>query len=448
LFDAVAAVFVLHLTIRWFGESWNFEYAGIAALFVVLFESTTSSWKSSHPRRVRRVRHELFNLVSCWIVSSALVISSVSILLGFEGVIGRVVLVWLVGSLAVIAPYRIGVRLFLRSARYFGYDARKVGFVGANEVTAKLHRVFETHPWAGMRVMGVFDDRRSSDDRVSPYPAADLAGRVSDLVQLARTGDVDIIYITFPMAAEKRIKQVIDDLSDATTSIYYCPSLFNFELMNARSADVFGQAVISVIESPFVGHNALIKRLEDWLLLLVLFPFVCLLVVPIAVGVAVSSSGPVFFRQSRYGLDGKRFVMWKFRTMYVDNCQEGFLQAKPNDPRVTRLGRFLRATSLDELPQFLNVLRGEMSIVGPRPHPDVVNEELRERIYRYMIRHKVRPGITGLAQVSGFRGETETPEKMEKRIAYDLEYIKSWSVWLDLKILFRTVFAFRGKNVY
>ena len=219
--------------------------------------------------------------------------------------------------------------------------------------------------------------------------------------------------------------------------------------MNARWDDIFGQPVISVIESPFTGHSGMVKRLEDWVLLLVLLPVVSILAILISVLVAITSRGPILFRQSRYGLDGKTFVMWKFRTMYVDNCNEAFSQVRQNDPRITPFGRFLRATSLDELPQFFNVLKGDMSIVGPRPHPDVVNEDLRKRIHRYMIRHKVAPGITGLAQVNGCRGETSALEDMEKRVYYDLEYLRYWSLGLDFKILFRTLTIwFRDEKAY
>ena len=218
--------------------------------------------------------------------------------------------------------------------------------------------------------------------------------------------------------------------------------------MNARWDDVFGQPVITVLESPFVGHTGFLKRLEDLFLVAILAPVLFLPMLITAALVKLSSSGPVFFKQSRYGLDGKTFMMWKFRTMYAEDCEDQYSQVKENDPRITPLGSILRKMSLDELPQIFNVLLGSMSIVGPRPHPDVVNEELRNRIHRYMTRHKIKPGITGWAQVNGFRGETETLEKMEKRIGYDLEYIRNWSVWLDMLILFKTVFNLTGDKVY
>ena len=448
LVDVLIIFATLYMAVRWFGETWTLEHAGIGLLFVLVFELTTSASRMYRSRRVVRLRHELFGLLYCWSLSSALVVFAIVVLLGTDDILIRIVLLWLGLAVAIIAPYHVGVRLLLRYARHYGYDARRVAFVGANEITAKLRKIFETHPWVGMNVLGVFDDRITSSERITDYPVSEISGSAADLIELARSGEVDMVYITLPMAAEKRNKGLIDDFSDTTASIYYCPGLFNFGLMNARADDVFGQPVISVIESPFVGYNGVLKRFEDLVLLVLLLPFLNALIVMISIAVALTSPGPIFFRQSRSGLDGKGFMMWKFRTMYTDNCAAAFSQARRNDSRVTPLGRFLRATSLDELPQFFNVLTGDMSIVGPRPHPDVVNEDHRTRIHRYMVRHKVRPGITGLAQVSGLRGETETDEKMEQRIACDLEYIKSWSIWLDIKILYRTLFALRGKHVY
>lgn len=448
LANALIIFAVLYMTLAGFGEAWHLEHAGIALLFVLIFELTTSASSMYRSRRVVRLRYELFGLLYCWVISSALVVLATAALLGADEVMMRIVLVWLGLSLAVIVPLQVGVRLFLRYARYFGYDARKVGFIGANQIARNLQGIFEAHPWVGMEVLGVFDDRYSSSDRLPDYPASQIVGGSADLIELARRGDVDLVYITLPMAAEERTKRLIDDFSDTTASIYYCPSMSTFDLMNARADDVFGQPVISVVESPFTGYSGALKRIEDWVLLALVLPFALSLGLLIAVAIALTSPGPVIYRQSRYGLDGKRFMMWKFRTMYVENCREQFSQARKNDSRVTPVGKLLRSTSLDELPQLFNVLTGDMSIVGPRPHPDVVNEDHRKRIHRYMVRHKVRPGITGLAQVSGHRGETETDEKMEQRVACDLEYIRSWSIWLDLKILYRTLFAWRGKHVY
>jgi putative colanic acid biosynthesis UDP-glucose lipid carrier transferase len=218
--------------------------------------------------------------------------------------------------------------------------------------------------------------------------------------------------------------------------------------MNSRWDEVYGQPIISIVESPFVDNQRYLKRVEDLLICITAMPLVIPLMAVVAVLVKLSSTGPVLYKQNRYGIKGKSFQMYKFRTMYYEPEGSEFVQATKNDPRITRLGAFLRKTSLDEIPQFLNVLIGNMSVVGPRPHPDTVNEDLRKLIRRYMLRHKIKPGITGLAQVSGLRGETESLSKMEQRIEQDLEYIRHWSLWLDVKILFKTIFSLSGNDVY
>ena len=251
------------------------------------------------------------------------------------------------------------------------------------------------------------------------------------------------------MRAEDRIREVIDCLMDSTASVYLVPDIFTFQLLNARTEEIDGLPVIGLCETPFAGLEGWLKRFEDVVLASAILTLISPLLAAIALGVKLSSRGPVIFKQRRYGLDGRRIRVYKFRTMTV--CEEGdqVRQARPADARVTKLGAFLRRTSLDELPQFFNVLQGRMSIVGPRPHAVAHNEQYRRLIKGYMLRHKVRPGITGLAQVNGYRGETDTLEKMEKRVEYDLTYIRNWSLKLDLKIIALTVVhGFRHRNAY
>jgi putative colanic acid biosynthesis UDP-glucose lipid carrier transferase len=251
------------------------------------------------------------------------------------------------------------------------------------------------------------------------------------------------------MRAEERIRGVLDRLSDTTASVYVVPDFFVFQLLHSRWTDVRGLPVVSVFENPLYGIDGLSKRLCDLFfggaaLLLAAVPMLA-----IAALIKFTSRGPVFFRQRRYGLDGREIRVWKFRTMRV--CEDGpvAVQAAKDDPRVTAVGRILRKTSLDELPQLFNVIGGSMSLVGPRPHPNALNEEFRTAVAGYMLRHKVKPGITGLAQVCGWRGETDSPDKMQKRIECDHRYIREWSLWLDLKILAKTVLVvFSGKNAY
>jgi putative colanic acid biosynthesis UDP-glucose lipid carrier transferase len=252
------------------------------------------------------------------------------------------------------------------------------------------------------------------------------------------------------MRAEDRIRRdLLERLSDTTVSVYIVPDFFVFELLQARWTDIGGLPAVSVVDHPFYGVDGVLKRAADFTLSLLLLTLLALPLAIIAALVKLTSPGPVFFRQRRYGLRGEEVRVWKFRSMKV--CEDGakVAQATRDDPRITPVGDFLRKTSLDELPQLFNVLCGNMSLVGPRPHATAHNEQYRKLIPGYMLRHKVKPGITGLAQVNGFRGETDTLEKMQKRVQYDRLYIRDWSLWLDFKILMKTVLVvFSRQNAY
>lgn len=343
-----------------------------------------------------------------------------------------------VASLLLVAS-RIFTRGLQRTLRSWGYGTRTFAIVGINEIGFQLAKNIEDSPELGLTFVGFFDDRPEQRSPDIPGKLGRRIGTIQDLLAQTRSGAIDRVYITFPMRAEDRIRGVLAQLSDTTVSTYLVPDFFVFQILHSRWTDILGVPAVSVFESPLYGIDGLSKRLSDVILGGVFLLAAAIPMVFIAVAVKLTSPGPVFFRQRRYGLDGREIRVWKFRTMTV--CEEGThaVQAKRNDPRVTRLGAFLRKTSLDELPQLFNVLQGTMSLVGPRPHPNALNEEFRAQIDGYMLRHKVKPGITGLAQVNGWRGETETPEKMRKRIEFDHRYIREWSLWLDVKILLKTV---------
>ncbi|HKT72426.1 MAG TPA: undecaprenyl-phosphate glucose phosphotransferase [Steroidobacteraceae bacterium] len=315
--------------------------------------------------------------------------------------------------------------------------------VGANSLGFEL---FRRLPRKGF--LGFFDFR--SPDRVAEViDPAQLVGHCKDVAEFVRAHGVTSIYIALPLSKAPRIGEMIRELRDTTASVYFIPDVFAFDLIQGRLVEINGLAALSVCDTPFYGMDAIMKRVTDVLIaslaLLVLSPFMLL----IALAVKLTSKGPVLFRQRRYGLNGEEIMVYKFRSMTV--CEDGAVvtQATKHDQRVTPLGRILRATSLDELPQLLNVLEGKMSVVGPRPHAVAHNEQYRKLISGYMIRHKVRPGITGLAQVNGLRGETETVEKMRERVRYDLEYLSHWSPWLDVKIIAKTIAVlWRDKNAY
>jgi len=314
---------------------------------------------------------------------------------------------------------------------------------GEGELGRKLAERIRGTPFLGIRLAGFFDDR--SPERTGAEPGETL-GALDQVAPYVKTHRVDLIYITLPMASQPRILKLLDELHDTTASIYFVPDIFLFDLIQARTDTIGGIPVLAACETPFYGINGLIKRASDIVLASTILALILPVMLVIAIGVKLTSPGPVLFRQRRYGLDGKEIVIYKFRTMTVLEDGNVIRQATRNDGRVTRLGAVLRQTSLDELPQFLNVLQGRMSVVGPRPHAVAHNEMYRGLIKGYMIRHKVRPGITGLAQVNGLRGETDTLDKMQARIEHDLHYLRNWSLQLDLQIVVKTVFVLLRKQ--
>jgi putative colanic acid biosynthesis UDP-glucose lipid carrier transferase len=348
---------------------------------------------------------------------------------------------WLLLAPTLICLARVAIRLVQRAMRARGLNTRRFAIVGANELGFRLARNIDSAPHLGLKLCGFYDDRPAG--RIPAIPP-DLGGRLGGIDQLvdeARQGKVDIVYITFPMRAEQRIRGVLDKLGDTTASVYLVPDFFVYELLHSRWTDIGGLPVVSVFENPLYGVDGLIKRVADLCLAALFLAIAAVPMLLIALAIKLTSPGPVFFRQNRYGMDGQQIKVWKFRSMRV--CEDGPVvsQATRHDPRVTPLGAILRKTSLDELPQLFNVLDGSMSLVGPRPHANTHNELFRRTIQGYMLRHKVKPGITGLAQVNGWRGETDTLYKMQKRIEFDHQYIRQWSPWLDIKILFKTIFT-------
>ena len=396
--------------------------------------------------RVSSLLEEFWHLNIVWLVALVGLLALGFILKASADFSRMVIAVWVLLAPTMMCTMRFILRKGLRHARAQGMNTRVVAFAGVGSATKKMAEHIAQMPWLGLKVIGSFDDRTPDRLIVGNVP---LKGDLQALLKHAKSGQIDIVYITLPMHAEQRIIQIIEELSDTTASVYLVPDLFVFSLYKARWVTLGGMPVVSTFETPFHGTESWLKRAEDIVLASLILLLISPLLLLIAIGVRFSSPGPVIFKQNRYGLKGEVVEVWKFRSMTT--CDNGghVEQAKKNDARVTRFGAFLRRTSLDELPQFFNVLQGTMSIVGPRPHAVVHNEQYRKLIRGYMLRHKVKPGITGLAQVNGWRGETDTLDKMEKRVEYDLEYIQNWSLLLDISIIWKTVLVgFRGKNAY
>jgi putative colanic acid biosynthesis UDP-glucose lipid carrier transferase len=348
----------------------------------------------------------------------------------------RVALTWMITWPIIMWGERLVIRAILRYYRKKGHNIRKAVIAGAGDLGDRLAHWVDKNPWSGTKVIGFFDDNGAKPQKKEYH----VLGTLNDLPSYVRSHSVDMIYIALPMRDESKIEWLLAELSDSTASVCLIPDIFLFDLLLGSNLTYIDNIpVITLRDTPLLGFNALLKRLEDLLLASMALLLVSPLMLAVTIGIKLTSRGPVFFRQWRYGIDGRPITVYKFRTMNV--CEDGysFKQATECDPRVTALGALLRRMSLDELPQLINVIQGRMSIVGPRPHPVAMNEEFRKLVPGYMLRHKVRPGITGLAQVNGWRGETDTLEKMEKRIEYDLEYLRQWSLYLDFKIIFETL---------
>jgi putative colanic acid biosysnthesis UDP-glucose lipid carrier transferase len=359
----------------------------------------------------------------------------------------RVVLTWAAVTPAVLIVVTMCLHELKQRLLYDPASARRVAFAGCNEVSLTLARRIGNGGAAGMSVEGFFDDR--SAERLGLSPGARLLGTLPDLAAFVKRNKIDVVFVALPVSHIRRVVQLLDELRDTTASVYYVPDIYAIDLIQARSGELLGVPVVALCETPFYGYRGAVKRIIDIALAAVVLLMATPLMLALAVLVRLSSPGPVIFKQRRYGLDGREIMVYKFRTMNVIEDGPNIVQASKADARITGVGRFMRRYSLDELPQLVNVLQGHMSLVGPRPHAVAHNEEYRKLIKGYMIRHKVPPGITGLAQVNGCRGETARVEDMQARVDYDLEYLRHWSPLLDFKILFLTaVRLLRDENAY
>ena len=436
--DPLVAIGALGAAVSYYGG----RFDGACLILALLVFALT--FPGSLARESQKAGELMLDVVTGWTAIVALLV-----LLGWasrtlDAFDPRALVLWALGTpLALFAAHQALPRLLPRILAAQALQKSAV-IAGANELGRGLAERLGANAMHGQRFVGFFDDRAPA--RINE---TNVLGSISALADYVRAHNVDIIYIALPMASQPRIIKLLEELRDTTASIYFLPDIFVFDLIQARVDQIGDLPVVAVCETPFYGFNGLVKRVSDYVLATVALALLAPLMIAIAIGVKLSSPGPVLFKQRRYGVDGRKIIVYKFRSMTVAEDGDVVKQATKNDSRVTPFGAFLRRTSLDELPQFINVLQGRMSVIGPRPHAVAHNELYRKLIRGYMIRHKVRPGITGLAQVHGYRGETETVEKMKARIEYDLTYLRNWSLVLDLQILLKTVVVvLRKQNAY
>jgi putative colanic acid biosynthesis UDP-glucose lipid carrier transferase len=436
----------LWLITRIVRQPFNGEYWVLAILTLFI---SSYVFAELHQRRVRK-NLKSARLISAVFIDWALVVMVLAALTYVCELYGqlspRVILPWVIGvPIGLMVSQHVQLRV-MHDLRTKG-DIHKAIIVGVNPTALKLADRLTDYPALMINLVGFFDDREVTRQPKGTFTP--LLGSMSDVPAYVREQGINRVYISMPISAQPRVLQLIDELQDSTASVYFIPDIYIFNLIQARFDYVGGMAVMAICETPFTGMNNFVKRVSD----IVLASIIQLLLLPvmlvIAICVKATSPGPVIFKQRRYGLDGEEIVVYKFRSMTVMEDGGAVTQATKGDMRLTRIGGFLRRTSLDELPQFFNVLQGRMSIVGPRPHAVAHNELYRKQIKGYMLRHKVKPGITGWAQVNGLRGETETLDKMKARIEFDLEYLRRWSLVFDLWIIFQTVrIVLKRDNAY
>lgn len=349
----------------------------------------------------------------------------------------RVLITWF--SITPLVIFAGGVFLSAVVSRLMlsAKNERHAVIAGVNSIALSLVDKIADTPNFGLVTDGFFEDRNPK--RLGVGRDLAILGPLTGLPDYVRNNKTDIIFIAIPIKNVQRVTELLDELHDTTASIYFVPDVFVFDLIQCRTVDIKGVPVVALCETPFYGFRGFAKRTTDIAIATLALILTSPIMLATAILIKMTSPGSVIFKQRRYGLDGHEIVVYKFRSMTVSDDTSEIRQATKGDSRLTPIGGFLRKYSIDELPQFINVLQGRMSVVGPRPHAVAHNEEYRKLIKGYMVRHKVTPGITGLAQVKGFRGETETVEQMEQRIALDLDYLRNWSAGLDIRIILKTI---------
>ena len=434
LVPPVVSTACLYTVLYLFGIQATEQYSVLATLAFIVCLVVYREVAAVSATFARRPRDFLQRSAAAWaIVVSCLAVLGVA--LHYAEVFSRLALF----SWAIVAP------LLIAAVQFWTYTflvhnairARSVVIAGVSDLSRRLAQAIATRPDLGQNLEGWFEDR--SAERIGSTEGRPLLGGLSDLPAYVKNNSIDVIYIALPIRHEERTKRLVDELHDTTASIYFVPDIFVFDLIQSRVDVIDGVPILALCETPFFGVNGLVKRATDLVLASLMLLLAAPVMLVVAIGVGLTTPGSVIFKQRRYGLDGREIIVYKFRSMRSSDDGANVRQALRNDDRITPFGRFIRRYSLDELPQLVNVVQGRMSLVGPRPHAIAHNEEYRRLIKGYMIRHKVAPGITGLAQIRGYRGETSTVEQMRARVESDLEYLRRWSLALDLKIIAVTI---------
>ncbi|MGI2178555.1 undecaprenyl-phosphate glucose phosphotransferase [Shewanella frigidimarina] len=447
IIDILIIITCFNSTLILYGADFSKDYLIVLIFTLLVYSYLSESFQLYRSWRVGKFSRMIGSLCLVKLFCFFIVASSLFLLKESESFSRIIIVGWFTLSITSLMSWRYLAKWVKSVRRRSGLGFQDVAIVGLTSTGINLYREIIKNYELGFNFVGFFDDREPK--RLGGMQTNLIDGGVNEAVALAKSGKIQKLYICLPMVAEKRIADIIEQLGNTTVDVLITPDFLLKNLMQARIGSVGDVDTISVFESPVNGMRRFYKRTFDIIFSLTAILALSPVLVIIAAAIKLNSPGAVIFKQDRYGLDGRKIKVWKFRSMSVTENSNIVKQATKGDARITNVGAFLRKTSLDELPQFFNVFKGDMSVVGPRPHAVAHNEEYRKLVTYYMLRHKVLPGITGWAQVNGWRGETDTLDKMEKRIDYDLAYIRNWTLWWDVKIVFLTLFkGFVGKNVY
>ena len=449
LMDALVIFGAQFASHRVYGIKWDSNQS-LALAITLLFFGFVAEYNGMYRARPgERLFREIAQLAAIWPIVVALLLAVAFATKTSERFSRIATIGWFIGTPILLGFARLGLRAALRQFHILGRNPRNVAVVGCTPLAERLIDAMSEDPTLGLEFAGIYDDRIEPRPGLTNRLASMVLGGIDQLISDVRTGKISQVYLALPLRAEDRVSDILLRLADTTATVYYVPDLSTFSLLRARLTSVGHIPAFSVFDSPFAGVDGTLKRAEDLILGFVALLLAAVPMLMVAIIIKITTRGPVFFRQRRYGLGGREIRVFKFRTMTVaeDGTEVG--RATQDDQRITAIGRMLRKTSIDELPQLINVMGGSMSLVGPRPHAVAHNEQYRAIVGNYMLRHKVKPGITGWAQVNGLRGETDVTEKMRKRVEYDLHYINNWSLLFDVRIMWLTVFGRRvRKNAF
>lgn len=446
LVDVTTMLTILLVSTYVYSGTYNLDGYLLAGLLAVLLFGLVGRFLDIYTTWQARafLKDEAVRVMMAWLITFMILIFVAFASKTSDSFSRFILILWLFITPVVLISNRYLLRKLFKQLLHLGFNNHRIVIVGLTEHGQQFANQIQNNTDSGFQLAGFYDDEHNTH-----HQHGKVLGDLSALINAAKLGTWDAIYIALPLEARQKTMTLLEQLSESITPIRLIPDYFTSALLKTKYRELANTPVLYIHETPLKAHNILIKRLEDIVLSSLILVLISPLMLVLAIAVKLTSKGPILFKQTRNGRRGEMFTVYKFRSMTV--CEDGahIRQASRNDHRLTNIGHFIRCTSLDELPQFINVLKGDMSIVGPRPHAVTHNEHYKQLIPGYTLRHMIKPGITGWAQVNGWRGETDTLQKMEKRIEHDLDYIRRWSLWLDIKIiLISMVRGFSSKNAY